>query len=56
MSEMGNLNLVAVNRVENEIPKARNDDHAHVRLVNLSVLIGRVLKGHCPIDQAQHNA
>ena len=37
---MGDLNLVAIDRVEDEIAEARNNNHARVRLVHLAALIG----------------
>jgi len=40
MTKMGDVNFLVLNCVKNKMAKARNNNHAHVRLVDLATLKG----------------
>jgi hypothetical protein len=56
MAEMGDVDFLIPDRVENKIAKAWNNNYAHVRFVDFTTLIGRMGQLHCPIDEPRHNA
>ena len=49
MTEMSYVYFIAFDNVEDEIAKARNDNHARIRLVNLTSLKRRIRQLHSPI-------
>jgi hypothetical protein len=40
MAKMRDVNFLILDRIENKITKAREDNHAHVRLIDLAALSG----------------
>ena len=52
---MCDVNFVIFDGVEDEISKARNDDHARIWLIHLAALMRCVRELHGPIYQTRHN-
>jgi hypothetical protein len=55
MAEMSYVYFIAFDNVEDEIAKARNDNYARIRLVNLTALERRIRQLHRPIKQARYH-
>jgi hypothetical protein len=56
MAEMGDVNFLILNRIENKIAKTRYNNHALVRLIDFAALIRRIGQFHCPIEEPRNNA